>query len=303
MLGNGTPAEARPRRILVTGATGMLGQALMAEGRRRGHDMVGAARAGADEAFEAGDQASVRSLVERVQPEVIVNAAAQTSLPACEADPGAAYVVNARLPGLLAELCRGGGPWLVQVSTDHYFTGDGAALHDEACPLRVLNEYARTKLAGEALALTDPGALVLRTNIVGFRGRGAPTFAEWVLGEAGQGREIRAFTDYFVSSISCRQFAAAFFDVIALRPAGILNLAAAEVHSKLQFITQLCACCGIAGARIVPASVRDLGGPARAESLGLDVRRCESLLGRPLPGLREVCEDLAKEHRGEPHAL
>ncbi len=58
----------------------------------------------------------------------------------------------------------------MQISTDHYFCGQGDLKHDESAPVTLLNEYARTKYAGEAFALTNPEACVIRTNVVGFRG-------------------------------------------------------------------------------------------------------------------------------------
>ncbi len=278
---------------MVLGATGMLGQALMAVGRARGLPMLGAARAGAERAVELEDAEALSALVAEVVPAAILNAAALTDLAACEREPGRAYGVNARCVAVLAEAARACGAWLVQISTDHYFTGDEDSRHGEDSPVRLLNEYARGKHAAEGFALTCPGALVLRTNIVGFRGHGTPTFVEWILGEFAQGRTIRAFEDYFVSSMTVGQFAAALFDLLPMRPAGVLNLASREVFSKRRFIEAVRdGLLGGAG-RVEGASVRTLPGARRAESLGLDVSRAEALLGRPLPTLAEVVADLA----------
>ena len=133
-----------------------------------------------------------------------------TDLAACEADPAAAYAVNARAVAILAESCRTHGCRLVQVSTDHYFTGDGAGLHDERSPVRFLNDYARSKFAGEAFALSLPNALVLRTNITGFRGwPDKPTFAEWSFTTITQGMPITLFDDSDTSTMDAHGFARA----------------------------------------------------------------------------------------------
>lgn len=283
--------------VLVLGATGMLGQALMAAGRVRSLPVLGVARAGADMAVDLEDLEALLRMVSEVRPGVIVNAAALTDLARCEREPGRAYEINARCVAVLAEAARECGAWLAQVSTDHYFSGDGPLPHGEDSPVRLLNEYARSKYAGENFALTCPGALVMRTNIVGFRGRGALTFVEWILAEFAQGRTIQAFEDYFVSSMTVRQFAAALFDLMPVRPAGVLNLGAREVFSKRGFIEAVRDNLLDGVGKVAPASVHALGGARRAESLGLDVGRAEQLLGRPLPTLIEVAADLAAEYQ------
>ncbi len=283
--------------ILMLGATGMLGQALMAEGRSRGLSVIGVARSGSDREVDVEDAVGLARLLAEVRPGIVVNAAALTDLNACEGDPGLAYRINARCVAVLAEVVRACGAWLVQVSTDHYYSNAGRLAHDETCAVSLLNEYARTKYAGEAFAMTCPGALVVRTNIVGFRERGNPTIVEWVLGEFQQGKTIRAFEDYFVSSMSVRQFAVSFFDLLPKRPGGVLNLAAREVFSKRDFIEALGARLFPGEGHVAPVSVRTLGGVRRAESLGLDVTRAECMLGYSLPTLQMVVADLAAEYR------
>ncbi|MBI5937885.1 MAG: SDR family oxidoreductase [Betaproteobacteria bacterium] len=281
--------------ILVFGATGMLGQALLAEGRRRGLKLVGVARSGADVALDMTDAPALAGLVAEVRPSVVVNAAALTSLDACEKDPCLAYRVNARAVAMLAEATA--DAYFIQISTDHYYSGDGAALHDEDSPIRLVNEYARSKYAGEAYALTHANALVLRTNIVGFRNRGASTFVEWALDSLCGGQAMTLLEDYFTSSIDVASFSKGLLDLLPLRPTGRLNLAAREVASKARFIEALAEAAGYGTSHCRSGSILELEGPRRAESLGLDVARAERLLGYRLPTFSEVIDNLLR-HRG-----
>lgn len=280
--------------VLLFGASGMLGRALLAEGRRRGMKMLGVARSDADIAMDMTNPLAVADLVAKVQPSIVVNAAAMTSLDACEGDPCMAYLVNARAVSVLAEAAA--SAYLIQISTDHFFSGDGAALHDENYPVRILNEYARSKYAGEAYALTHANALVLRTNIVGFRYRGAPTFVEWALGALRTGQAMTLLEDYYTSSIDVASFSSCLLDLLPKRPTGLLNLAAGEVASKAQFIKALAVAAGYDVSNCRFGSVRQMEGAPRAESLGLDVRRVEQLLGYRLPTLSEVIDNLLR-HR------
>lgn len=234
-------------------------------------------------------QSHLAPYLDPLAPSLVINAAAITDLGANEADPAAALEVHAQLPGLLAEwgLSRR-TPW-VQVSTDHYWGGNENVLHDEAAPVHPPNIYARTKREGELHALRDPGSLVLRTNIVGFRGRaGQPTFVEWVLAELARGQRFDAYIDVWTSSIEVHQFARALFDLVEQRATGLLNLAGGESASKAEFISALAHAGGYDPklARPVPRPARQR--PRRASAMGLNVQRAQALLGRALPSLDDV---------------
>lgn len=286
--------------VLILGASGMLGQALMRACRQRGIDVVGAARRAhplVDLTFDSLDDAALTKTLVQSQPGVVINAAALVNLTACEADPGAAYRINARLPALLANLSREHGFHLVQVSTDHFYAGDGAALHEETAPVQLLNEYARTKFAGEAFALTAPGAWVLRTNLVGFRGDPEQlTFVEWVLDGLTRRQPMTLFSDYFTSSIAVALFADLLLDALPQRPSGLLNLASRTVASKQAFIDTLALAAGMETDTCSIGSVAALPGARRADSLGLDVRRAETLLGRAMPALSDTIAALMSEY-------
>jgi dTDP-4-dehydrorhamnose reductase len=271
---------------------------MLAQARDRGWSCTGAARSGADRSIDVSDLPALEELIREVSPSLIVNCAAITDLRACERRPATAYAVNARVPALLAELSIDLDIGLVQISSDHYFSGDGSALHDETARVRLLNEYARTKYAGEVFALTAPAALVVRTNIVGLRGwPGRATFAEWALDAIENARPVSLYDDFFTSSMHSRACAAAVLDLVQGGASGLLNVASSQVASKRELVQALA---GAAGAELSEAatagSVRDLR-PRRAESLGLDVRRAERLLGRRLPGLDETVRAIVAEQR------
>lgn len=289
--------------VLILGASGMLGQALMRACRQRGIDAIGVARRAhplVDMTFDSLDDAALTQAIVQTRPGVVINAAALVNLTACEADPGAAYRINARLPAQLANLSHEHGFHLVQISTDHFYAGDGAALHDETAPVHLLNEYARTKYAGEAFALTAPGAWVLRTNLVGFRGGQAqpaqPTFVEWALDGLTRRQPMTLFADYFTSSIAVQLFSDLLLDALPQRPSGLLNLASREAISKQTFIESLAQAAGLDASACSIGSVAALPGARRADSLGLDVRRAETLLGRAMPTLSDTIAVLMAEY-------
>lgn len=292
------PGAEPANRLLVLGATGLLGQAMLARAGDRGWSCTGAARSGSGHDVDVTDLSTLAELIHAISPTLLVNCVALTDLAACEERPGDAYTVNARVPALLADLALKNSIGLVQISSDHYFTGDGAATHSETTRVRLLNEYARTKYAGEAFALTAPSALVVRTNIVGLRGwPGRPTFAEWALDALEHARPVSLFDDFYTSSMHSHACADAVLDLVQCHAVGLLNVASTQVSSKYEFVRALARVAGLeltAGRR---GSVRELR-PRRAESLGLDVSRAERLLGRPLPGLEDTVRAIVGERCG-----
>jgi dTDP-4-dehydrorhamnose reductase len=284
-------------RVLILGATGMLGQALMREASKRAFQAKGAARRGTDFSIDITDDQALIDVIKNIRPEIIINSAAIVNHANCEKDPGLAYSVNARPVSVLAESAIKTGAYLVQISTDHYYTGDSDFRHSESSPVRLINEYARTKFAGEIFALTCPGALVVRTNIVGFRyKKEQPSFAEWVIQTLKEGSPMKMFDDFFTSSIHVAQLSIALFDALKKRPCGILNLASRDVSSKKTFIEAVASRMGWSLANASVGSVKELPGAPRAESLGLDVAKAEKLLGYQLPTLNEVIESLMNEY-------
>jgi len=280
-------------RLLVLGSTGMLAQA-----RARKWPCYGAARSGAESSVDVTDPTALETLVDEVRPSTIVNCVAITDHADCEERPAFAYAVNARAPGLLAELSLDRGIDFVHVSSDHFFTGDGAAVHDEKARVRLVNEYARTKYAGEVFALTAPTTLAVRTNIVGLRRwPGRPTFVEWALDAVENDRPLTLFEDFFTSSMHSRACSTAILDLIQMRTRGLVNIASSQVASKREFVQAIAWALGVDLSRVSGGSVRALI-PRRAESLGLDVSCAEGILGRRLPDLQDTIRAVVEEYRG-----
>ena len=144
---------------LILGANGMLGAHLLRVARRRGLSATGVARRDADALVDITDAEALRGLLQRFRPATVINAAAMVDLRACTDRPAEALAVNGFSVATLAAWCVAAGARLVQISTDHYFTGDGDLAHDEAAPVTILNQYAASKFVGEQAAALAPAAI------------------------------------------------------------------------------------------------------------------------------------------------
>src|SRR6185437_2154043 len=149
-------------RILVTGAAGQLGRELATVLAPLG-DVVALDRSGLDLARPDDIVAVLRD----VAPALVVNAAAYTAVDRAEAEPDAAFAVNARAPGILAAEARRLDALVIHYSTDYVFDGASPEPRDEAAPARPLNVYGASKLEGErAIEAAGGLALVFRTSWV-----------------------------------------------------------------------------------------------------------------------------------------
>jgi dTDP-4-dehydrorhamnose reductase len=108
---------------------------------------------------------TVRSLLDRFRPEMIVNPAAYTAVDRAEIDKELAWVINAEGPRLLARWARDHGAFLIHYSTDYVFDGSGCRPWREEDPTGPLNVYGASKLAGEnAIREMGPAHAILRTS-------------------------------------------------------------------------------------------------------------------------------------------
>ncbi|PPK51369.1 dTDP-4-dehydrorhamnose reductase [Marinobacter persicus] len=119
------------------------------------------------EELDLSDQQAVADCLEKVKPELIVNAAAYTAVDAAEEHQQAAKRLNADLPSQLAEYAKANSARLVHYSSDYVYPGNGTEPWQEISPTGPLSVYGRTKLEGDK-AIQNSGAdyLILRTSWV-----------------------------------------------------------------------------------------------------------------------------------------
>jgi dTDP-4-dehydrorhamnose reductase len=116
---------------------------------------------------------SLRSLVQELRPDIIVNAAAYTAVDKAEVEEELATTVNGIAPGVLAEEAKKLGALLVHYSTDYVFDGTKETPYLEDDKPNPINAYGRSKLRGEeVIQHVGPDFLIFRTSwVYASRGR------------------------------------------------------------------------------------------------------------------------------------
>lgn len=301
------PLHLAGRRVLVTGASGLLGFALTRELQEAGarvcgvwstHPVSGACAESIR--CDLRDREAVAEILVQTTPEVVVHAAALTDVGLCESDPALADAVNVQATRHLAMEAARAGAALVCVSSDAVY-GDAAQPHHEDDACQPLSVYARTKLAGEEAALRHaPGALVLRTTIVGTAPGDTKSLVAWLLRSFREGREVCGFQDVDFSPLFTTDFSRLLIAAVRLRLAGIWNLGASDACSKFHFARRLAEALDFDPHLVQPGKLADaaLRGPRCFQS-ALDSRRIATALGHALPSVDEGVESFAAAFRDE----
>lgn len=154
-------------KILLLGATGLLGSSLRSVLAEQGHLVFTHGRSeGADYLADISNQAATFQLLDEISPDVIVNLVGLTNVDRCEAEPAEAYLVNVKPVENICDWInqRSANCHLVQISTDQLYDGNGC--NDEQ-DVKLTNTYASTKYQAE-LAASSVSSTILRTNFFGL---------------------------------------------------------------------------------------------------------------------------------------
>jgi dTDP-4-dehydrorhamnose reductase len=183
MAAAGTPT------ILLTGGTGQIGSELSPLLSK-----IGVAITPTRDELDLTLPETIRQIVRRVKPAVIVNAGAYTAVDRAESERDDAFRINADAPAVLAEEAARLGALLVHFSTDYVFDGSKRTPYLESDPVTPINVYGESKARGEQAVVESQGPhLVLRTSWV-YGPRGV-NFPRTILRLARERQELRVVND------------------------------------------------------------------------------------------------------------
>jgi len=207
-------------RILLTGAAGQLGRQILAQ------DEIHTIAPFSRQELDITDLALVRDAVRAHRPDLVMNAAAFNDVDRAEADPGAAYLVNAVGPRNLALAAAETGASVLHVSTDYVFDGQQTSPYHEYDRPAPLSHYGRSKLAGEiAVREMNPRHFVVRTSWV-YEPRGN-NFPKTLYALALKQPEVKVVSDVKGSPTSAAHLARAILTLIDTGAFGTYHLAGA----------------------------------------------------------------------------
>jgi dTDP-4-dehydrorhamnose reductase len=243
--------------LLVTGAGGMLGRAVVDAATRLGHDVQASTRADLD----ITDAQATRLALVSARPTAVINCAAYTDVDGAESAWQAAEAVNARGAGNVAAAAAEIGALIVHVSTDYVFDGSKREPWLESDAVAPLGVYGDTKLAGErAIAAANPVHAIVRT--AWLYGAGGKNFVDTMLALGAQRAEVSVVTDQVGCPTWTGHLAGALVE-LAERPqeTGIHHIAGSGSCSWNEFALEIFERAGIE-CRVLPATSEQFVRPA-----------------------------------------
>ena len=236
-------------KLLITGANGLLGQALVRQFNKTcqviGYDL-------SDDYFDADDPVheylrldlTRRNDVIRhfslLKPQIVINAAAYTNVDKSETDRENAWNVNVKTLEIMAEACKSFNPLFVHISTDYVFDGNSGP-YRETDPTKALGFYGKTKLAAEKIICqSDLEYIIARSMVLYGTGKNVrPNFATWVIDQLQKKQNINVVDDQIGNPTLVDDLAEGIARLIEKEEYGLFHIAGNQVVSRYDFAMEI----------------------------------------------------------------
>jgi dTDP-4-dehydrorhamnose reductase len=285
-------------RVLITGASGLLGSALLREAAKQGTTSVAAYNS---RPLHGGLQMDitqahqVRAAIREAAPDYVIHAAAFTDVDACEVEPQRAWEVNALGTKHVADAANEQGAKVVYISTDFVFDGKNGP-YAENHPTNPINVYGESKLAGEHFALARSGNAVARVCVL--YGPDRPNFVTWVIDSLRANAPINVVNDQYNTPTYVGSCARALLSMCERGLTGVYHVSGREQVNRYDFACSIADVFGLNEKLINVTTTDTLRQRARRPmNSSLSVEKAERALDMRLANVREGLTLLRDEWR------
>jgi dTDP-4-dehydrorhamnose reductase len=280
-------------RVLITGANGLLGQALVEHmSTWPEYDVLATARDDEPRYREAScgyvpldiaRPGDVKRVFSDFTPDVVINCAAMTQVDDCETQRDRCWQVNVDAVETLAKHCLAGGARLIQVSTDFVFDGEDGPYREDDRPEPV-NFYGKSKLAAENAvrgAGLDQWAIARTVLVYGTaEGLSRSNIVLWIREKLARGERISVVTDQFRTPTYVQDLAAGIERVVRFGKTGVFHLSGREYLSVYDFARMVARTFDLDESLIDPTDGSAFTQPAaRPPRTGFIILKAETELG------------------------
>ena len=284
-------------KVLVTGASGLLGTKLAQLAQESGHSVESAygehaPQFGKPIRLDITRETDVLEYISGSKPDAVFNTASITDVDLCEQQPDLAMRVNGEAVGIIARACKECDAFLIHVSTDYVFDGE-RGLYTEGDKPAPINVYGRSKLLGEEqLQHNTPNYLLARTSVVyGWGRQHRPNFATWLISKLKAGENVKIVSDQFASPTFNTQLAHMLLEAAERRLSGIIHMAGATRINRFDFSLKLAREFGFDQALLSQTDANPTSWSAlRPRDSSLDVSKATTILSAKPIGIEEALQ-------------
>jgi len=280
------------RLVIVTGAAGMLGSALIALAPASAR-AVGVDIADGDLSTPEG----IRSALGPYIPEVVIHCAGYTDVERATREPQLAHRHNVVATKNVARFCAEVGARLIYISSDYVFDGTKGEPYTEEDAPNPVNLYGESKLAGERAAqevlASTADCLIVRTQwMFGLVGR---SFVDTIVRRAREGGELRVVIDEVASPTYSRDLAEALWQIVTRPVSGIVHITNSGYCSRVELARRALAAAGLTDVLITEITRADWDSPTPRPAFSvLDNRRWRQLGFTPLRPWQEAVTEYVR---------
>jgi dTDP-4-dehydrorhamnose reductase len=238
-------------KILLTGASGLVGHAFAQSAQRRGHQVIGLVNThtgdipglASKRTADLTDETALTATVLELFPDAIVNCAAVAEPAQCDADPARAQALNVALPAHLARLANHLSARFVHLSSEQVFDGTATDAYTVKSAVKPLNLYARQKVESERLvhtaapdfAITLRAPLLSGNSLTGRRSLHERLFADW-----SAGKIPKVYTDEIRQPCTAANLAELMVELIERNDVrGVFHWAGADALSRHELAVRI----------------------------------------------------------------
>jgi dTDP-4-dehydrorhamnose reductase len=232
-------------KLLVTGASGLVGTRLTGVAVKAGHEVIAIYNQheiNVPNALQVDlkEENKIAKIIKDSDSDVVIHLASVTNVDLCEQDPHLADLVNAVTTRNISQACSEVGTHFLYVSTDYVFDGRKGNYREQDQPNPV-NTYGLSKLRGEEATLSaSPSFCVARTSVVyGWGRKFRPNFGSWTYSALKASQQIRVAEDQYCSPTLNSHLAVMLLEVAERQLPGIIHLAGASRLSRYQFALEI----------------------------------------------------------------